>query len=502
MRSTLHRTTRAGWINPTYARVSSPSLRYLPSPSPTWGPSAAVGAISALVFATSGAGSWLVWALATVALLCISSTLSYLAKRATTTGGLYALLARVVNPGTGLAVAWVEALAVAAALPAVMFQAAVFLGAYLGAYLALPLFGLPNNTWTALIICFVFALVPGLFTYYGIKLSTRLMLILEMISITLITLLMIIVLATHPGGVFDHDELTLHGLSFHTILLGGTLTIFAFNGFESCTVYGREARNPKRAIPASLVGSVGLAGLFFVFCSYVIFLGFAGTSHNVGTSANPLVEVADIAGVNWLGYIVSLGVIIGIFSVMIAAYAGGARFFLTLSQEGLLPRYLGTVSAKRRTPVGATIFMGAWCFVPLVIVFALHASVDNAYGNFGSLAGYGAGAMYIGAGLFVAISVIQKFGLKRLDLTVAGFVGAAALGYGIYVSFNPLVPFPGDIWLFIFCGILALACASYIWLKLAHRGVLQRIGSSATAPEVMTGQAAEPLTGRSASCEH
>src|ERR1700678_1536119 len=116
------------------------------------GPSAAVGAISALVFATSGAGSWLVWALATVALLCVSSTLSYLAKRATTTGGLYALLARVVNPGAGLVVAWVEGLAVAAALPAVMFQAAIFLGSYI----ALPLFGLPDNVWTALIICLVF----------------------------------------------------------------------------------------------------------------------------------------------------------------------------------------------------------------------------------------------------------------------------------------------------------------------------------------------------------
>lgn len=455
------------------------------------GPSAAVGAISALVFATSGAGSWLVWALATVALLCVSSTLSYLAKRATTTGGLYALLARVVKPGAGLAVAWVEGLAVAAALPAVMFQAAVFLGAYL----ALPLFGLPDNTWMALVICLVFALVPGLFTYYDIRLSTRLMLILEMTSISLIALLMIIVLATHPGGVFNHDELTLHGLSFHTILLGGTLTIFAFNGFESCTVYGREARNPGRAIPASLVASVGLAGLFFVFCSYVIFLGFAGTSQSVGTSANPLAEVATIAGVNWLGYIVSLGVIIGIFSVMIAAYAGGARFFLTLSREGLLPRYLGTVSAKHKTPVGATIFMGAWCFVPLVIVFAIHASVNNAYGNFGSLAGYGAGAMYIGAGLFVAISVIYKFGVKRLDLTVAGLAGAAALGYGIYVSFNPLVPFPGDVWLFIFCGIVGLAAVSYIWLKLARRDVLERIGSSAAPAEVTDSRAAEPLLG-------
>jgi amino acid transporter len=459
------------------------------------GPSAAVGAISALVFATSGAGSWLVWALATVALLCVSSTLSYLAKRASTTGGLYALLARVVGPGAGLAVAWVEAVAVAAALPAVMFQAAVFLGAYL----ALPLFGLPDNTWTALLICLAFALVPAVFTYYDIRLSTRLMLILEMTSISLITLLMIIVLATHPGGVFNHDELTLHGLSLHTILLGGTLTIFAFNGFESCTVYGREARNPKRAIPASLVASVGLAGLFFVFCSYVIFLGFSGTSHAVGTSANPLAEVAGIAGVSWLGYIVSLGVIIGIFSVMIAGYAGGARFFLTLSREGLLPRYLGTVSARHHTPVGATVFMGAWCLVPLAIVFGLHASVYNAYGNLGSLAGYCAGAMYIGAGLFVGISVIYKLGLKRLDLTVAGFAGAVALGYGIYVSFNPLVPFPGDVWLFVFCGIVALACASYLWLRLAHRGVLQRIGSSVTRPEGTTGHAAEPLIGRPSS---
>jgi amino acid transporter len=375
-----------------------------------------------------------------------------------------------------------------------MFQAAVFLGAYL----ALPLFGLPDNTWMALVICLVFAVVPGLFTYYDIRLSTRLMLVLEMTSVALITLLMIIVLATHPGGVFNHAELTLHGLSFHTILLGGTLTIFAFNGFESCTVYGREARNPGRAIPASLVASVGLAGLFFVFCSYVIFLGFAGTSHDVGASANPLAQVASIAGVNWLGYIVSLGVIIGIFSVMIAAYAGGARFFLTLSREGLLPPWLGTVSAKHHTPVGATIFMGAWCFVPLVIVFGIHASVDNAYGNFGSLAGYGAGAMYIGAALFVGISVIQKFGLKRLDLTVAGFAGAAALGYGIYVSFNPLVLFPGDVWLFVFCGIVGLACASYIWLKLARPGLLPRIGSSATAEDVTTGPAAEPLMGRSA----
>jgi amino acid transporter len=422
----------------------------------------------------------------------VSSTLSYIAKRANATGGLYALLARVVKPGAGLTVAWVEAIAVAAALPAVMFQAAVFLGAYL----ALPLFGLPDNTWMALIICLVFALVPGLFTYYDIRLSTRLMLILEMTSIALITLLMIIVLATHPGGVFNHDELTLHGLSFHTILLGGTVTIFAFNGFESCTVYGREARNPQRAIPVSLVASVGLAGLFFVFCSYVIYLGFAGTSHNVGTSANPLTQVADIAGVSWLGYIVSLGVIIGIFSVMIAAYAGGARFFFTLSREGLLPSWLGTVSTKRQTPVGATIFMGAWCFVPLVIVFGLRASVGNAYGNFGDMAGWGAGAMYIGAAVFVAISVIYKFGLKRLDLTIAGLAGAAALGYGIYVNFDPLLPFPTSIWLFVFCGIVVLACGSYLWLKLARPAVLRRVGSSATP----TGEAAvtgEPVTGRS-----
>jgi hypothetical protein len=144
--------------------------------------------------------------------------------------------------------------------------------------------------------------------------------------------------------------------------------------------------------------------------------------------------------------------------------------------------------------------MGAWCFVPLVIVFAIHASVNNAYGNFGSLAGYGAGAMYIGAALFVGISVIHKFGLKRLDLTVAGLVGAAALGYGLYVSFNPLVPFPGDIWLFVFCGIVGLACASYIWLKVARPGVLQRIGSSAEQSEVMTEHAAEPVTGRSVLC--
>ena len=57
------------------------------------------------------------------------------------------------------------------------------------------------------------------------------------------------------------------------------------------------------------------------------------------------------------------------------------------------------------------------------------------------------------------------------------------------------------IWLFVFSGIVGLACASYIWLKVARPGVLQRIGSSAEPPEVVTEQAAVPATEGSLLCE-
>lgn len=50
--------------------------------------------------------------------------------------------------------------------------------------------------------------------------------------------------------------------------------VLSFAGFEAAATLAEEAGQPGRAIPIALLGSVVLAGLFFVFASYIQVVGF------------------------------------------------------------------------------------------------------------------------------------------------------------------------------------------------------------------------------------
>jgi APA family basic amino acid/polyamine antiporter len=60
----------------------------------------------------------------------------------------------------------------------------------------------------------------------------------------------------------------------------------------------------------------------------------------------------------WLGFLVSVGAIAGLASVVLVMLMGQPRIFYSMSRDGLLPEVFGRVHPKFRTPWVATIITG------------------------------------------------------------------------------------------------------------------------------------------------
>jgi amino acid transporter len=441
-------------------------------------PSAVIGLVVGVVAATSGAGSWLTWAIGTVVLVLVAVAISYVGRRFYTTGGLYSLSANTAHPAFGHLVVWGALLSIVVGGPAVTLQFGIFFNQFLN----LPAFGVPYDRWSLLIICLAVILAAGWLSWRGIKLSARIMLVIEVFSLVVIGVLMLIVLARHQGTLFQRSQLTLQGLSLHDILLGGVLTVFAFSGFESATVLGQETREPRKAVPLAVIGSVVIAGLFFVFTSYTLYLGFSGSKLSLTTSTSPLSDVSVIAGVSWYRYLVDIGVIVSMFSVIIAIYNSGSRLLLTLARERLAPAPFTRLTAHR-TPGTGILLMGLANLIGLVAVVAGNFNAYDSFGYISSFSGYGSATMYIVFAVGVAFYCLVKLrrrSLSAITVAVVAVLGAAGLAYVLYRSFSPFPVFPLSAYAYAYFGVLIVAVVTLIIVAL-RPGMLARYGGSVTA---------------------
>jgi APA family basic amino acid/polyamine antiporter len=64
------------------------------------------------------------------------------------------------------------------------------------------------------------------------------------------------------------------------------------------------------------------------------------------------------AGLGWLGFLVKLGAIAGMTSVMLVMVVGQARIFMTMGADGLLPQWFARVHPKFNTPANGTWLTG------------------------------------------------------------------------------------------------------------------------------------------------
>src|SRR5258706_1747919 len=93
----------------------------------------------------------------------------------------------------------------------------------------------------------------------------------------------------HHHFIPDATQFSLKGLSLSSLGMGVVVAVFSLVGFESSTPFCEEAVNPLKTIPRSIIWSLVLTGLFFIFLCYSEVLGIQSykcTLVNIDSPAN------------------------------------------------------------------------------------------------------------------------------------------------------------------------------------------------------------------------
>jgi basic amino acid/polyamine antiporter, APA family len=160
---------------------------------------------------------------------------------------------------------------------------------------------------------------------------------------------------------YGYGGMTLFGIpvfggSDRGMLAGAAGIIFAYLGFDAVSTQAEEAKNPKRDLPIGIIGSLAICTVLYIAVAAVLTGMVPYNQINVDA---PVAKAFEQVGFASAQFIVTIGAIAGITSVLLVMMMGQPRIFLAMARDGLLPfGFFGAVHTKWRTPYKATILTG------------------------------------------------------------------------------------------------------------------------------------------------
>ncbi|HMB84533.1 MAG TPA: amino acid permease, partial [Terriglobales bacterium] len=139
------------------------------------------------------------------------------------------------------------------------------------------------------------------------------------------------------------------------IARGAAVIFFAYIGFDAVSTAAQEAKKPQRDMPIGILGSLVICTILYILVAGLLTGVVSYTTLNV---PDPVAVGIDHTGVRWGSILVKLGAIAGLGSVMLVMLLGQSRVFYSMSRDGLLPKWAGTVHPRFRTPWISSITVG------------------------------------------------------------------------------------------------------------------------------------------------
>ena len=407
-----------------------------------------------IVFASAGNSTWLAYLFATIGLILVGMNINQFAKRSASPGSLYSFVSKGLGMNVGFIAGW-------CLIVAYIFTAmAVLAGAVNYAMLLLKMTHLNIPAW---VLFAIGAAGAWLVAYKDIKLSTRLMLVLEAVSMLLIFVLGFYIMI-HKGTFIDTAQFKLDGLNFNGLKGGLVLAIFSFVGYESATTLGEEAKNPLKNIPRSVILSALIAGLFFMVTAYIAILGFKGMKTSLGDSSAPFNDLADATGIGFLGVLISIGAVISMFACTLASINAGSRILFMLGRHGILHAHLGKAHGSNETPHWAVTFSSVATFALPAFLLFKGLGVLDVFNDLGTIATYGFLIVY------ALVSISAPLYLKQIGKLTTGSIVLSVVSVlfmipPIISTVSPTPAPPGDKFPYYFLGYLAVGIAWFVFLR-------------------------------------
>ena len=432
-------------------------------------PTMAMALGTAFAASEAGGAAPLSYLLGFVGSLCLGFVIVKFTRRYVAAGVGFTYVRAAFGIPAGFTAGWVYA-------GAWMFGVAVNCAIASNALVAVFALHSQNVSWLVFFIPMI-VICAGI-NYVGVKPSVRAQVTLELASMAALTIIMTFVLA--KGG--EHG-LNLSPFNPHYATKGwggiGYGMIFGFSGFagfEAAAALGRETRHPTKSIPKAIMFSLIGAGLFFVYITYALSVGY-GVKNGATWAADPtpLSTIANrYAGSTWAQTIDVLVAISG-FSGAMGIVTLASRIYYDMGRGGVGVPWLVRIHDRFKTPTRLVILI---CCVALGtgILVGETTTPATVVGFIGSATTLGLILVYFA----IALAGLRKFnapeartGQNALALAasiVLPVIAMGLLGYAFYSSVIPVPAFPYDLapYIVVFFALVGLA----IYWRAHKRGVV------------------------------
>jgi amino acid transporter len=316
----------------------------------------------------------------------------------------------------------------------------------------------------------IVSLLIWLFASRDIRISARIGLTMEVISVAII-LAVIVITLSHYGFKPDMNQITLKGASFGSVAQAIVFGIFSYVGFESAASLGKETRNPKVTIPKAIVWTAISSGIFFVVTTYVITQGFGDDATKLGGSAAPLGDITTAIG-KWMTAPVYFGATISSFACALASLNAFGRMLFSLGRYQFVHNSMGIVHPTRKTPYFA-LTTGAIINFLVCAAFANNPETST-FGWYGTLASYGFIIVYFLCSIS-APALLKKSGELKTSDTIVGGLGAVLMFLSLVGSVYPVPAAPYNYFPYAFAIYMLLGFIWFSFIKNRSPNVLTGI---------------------------
>ncbi len=193
----------------------------------------------------------------------------------------------------------------------------------------------------------------------------------------------------HPFIPANTGKFGEYGIS--GIFRGAGVVFFAYIGFDAVSTAAQEAKNPKKDMPFGILGSLVICTVLYILVSGLL-------THIVPYQQldvpDPVVVGMRATGHQWATFLVEIGALLGLATVMLVMLLGQSRVFYSMSHDGLLWPWASKIHTRFRTPYISSIVVG---FFVAIIAMILPLSVLDQMTSVGTLLAF----VLVSAGVWV-----------------------------------------------------------------------------------------------------
>jgi amino acid transporter len=321
------------------------------------GPAASVFAIGSIALRQQGSGAFLAFLAAALISGCLAVGWAELGALYPTAGGLYGIVGRVLGRRAGFLALTLQ-LALFVIVPSAFALAA-------GQYL--------NAVWPTIsprTAALVLLAAAAALTVVGIRFNAAVTAALLALELT------IILVVSALGFVHAHWSLaatlvdprvyaadgSAAPATLRTLLAGVVLGLGAYAGYGGAVILSEETQGPRRGIARAVLGALGVAVVAELLAIAAALVG-APSQAQLTTAPVPMSYLVGSLGGDRLVTVVTLALVATFFNIVLAVLLEYARTLYSSGRDRAWPmplsRALGRIHSRTRTPVVASLTIGA-----------------------------------------------------------------------------------------------------------------------------------------------